>query len=353
MSDQKILYLQKETGCDLSLAKVLLKFTGGDIDGATNILKSVDKNIYIFRIKFIAQTNKIYGTMLFFINTKNKLIDKFFCICKTDDKSVIEFDFDKKWDMTQEEMINYLKQNLIDVELQSKITTTINSTKILLFLENKLHNKKDIDENGIKNFFADILTNITGDVSLAIKLKIDKSDVFEVNKGDPKDFDIDFDNETSKKAETKKEKEQDQILQLKVEMDLAPVDGVQISDLEIGDLIGVKIIDDRPIAEYICQLLNAKDPVTNENITLFAELKDIKVTENGIAIKIEFGPGIYGIGYYGQDVKIRVADKASLFEEEKKIDTNKNNFFFKFFWLIGGALVAIIVIILVILLNNS
>jgi len=353
VSDQKIIHLQKETGCDISLAKVLLKFTGGDVEGAANIIKSVEKNIFIVRLKFIAQTAKIYGTMIFFLNLKTKVMDKFYCVCKKEDKSAIEFDFEKKWDISQEEIMNYYQKNIIDIDLQNKITSAVNTPKVIQFLESKFTAKKDNDENALKNFFTDILINITGDVSVALKTKIDKTDVFEVNKGNPKDFELELNNEEAKKEESKKDKEHDQILLLKVEIDLAPVDGVQISELQIGDLVGVKIVDDRPIAEYICRLLNSKDPTTNENITLFAELKDIKVTESGIAIKVEFGPGIDGIAYYGEDVKVRVANKDELFDGEKKEEPNKNNFFFRYFWLIGGALVAIIVIILLVFLNGE
>lgn len=353
MSDQKIIHLQKETGCDVSLAKLLLKFTGGDVEGAASIVKSVEKNIFIIRLKFIAQSAKIYGTITFQMSTKTKLIDKFYCVTKVEDKSAIEFDFEKKWDITQEEVAGYYQRNIVDIDFYNKIANAFNNPRVIQFLESKFVTKKDIDENSIKNFFTDILINLTGDVSVALKIKIDKTDVFEVNKGNPKDFEIDDNNESQKKEDSKKEKEQEQILMLKVDLDLAPVDGVQISDLQIGDLLGVKITDERPISEYISRLLNSKDPVTNENLTLFAELKDIKVSESGIGIKVEFGPGIYGSAHYGEDVKVRVSDKYQLLSGEKKESPSKNNFFFKYFWLIGGALISIIVIVLLLLLGGE
>lgn len=353
MSDQKIIQLQRDTGCDVALAKLMLKFTAGDVDGALNIIKSVEKNIFVFRLKFIAQTSKIYGTLSFIFNTKTKTIDKLYCVVKREDKTAIEFDFEKTWNITFEEIISYYQNNIIDIELQNKILSAINTNKTVSLLENKLTTKKEIDENSIKNYFTDILINISGDVSVAVKSKIDKTDIFEINRGSLTDTENDTTKEDLKKEEIKKEKDQDQILLLNIEMDLAPVDGVQISELQIGDLIGVKITDDRPIAEYICTLLNAKDPVTKQPLTLFAELKDIKVTESGIVVRVEFGPGIHGVAHYGEDVKIRVTDKEDLFNKSKKEDSSKGNFFFKYFWLIGGGLILIIVVILILLMSNN
>ncbi|OHD11727.1 MAG: hypothetical protein A2Y34_15350 [Spirochaetes bacterium GWC1_27_15] len=346
MSDQKVIQLQKETGCDISLAKLLLKFTSGDIDGAVNIIKSVDKNIFIIRGKFIAQTLKIYGSFIIFYNSKNKVIDKAHIVIKKEDKSAIEFDFDQQWHIFFKNILDYSRKNITEVDSQNKFFENVKSPRTLAFFEGKLSLKKDIDDKILKDFFSDILVNITGDVNVAVKIKVERTDIFELNKGENPEIDG-FDKEQqSKQQEKKKEKENEQILLVDIELELAPIEGVEISQLQIGDLVGVKIKDDRPVAEYISTLLGAKDLTTLERKTVFAELKDIKVTDQGILIKVEFGPGIYGQAYYGEDIKVRVAKKESLFEEKPE---KKKNFFFKYFWLIGGVLICIIIILLLLI----
>ena len=65
MQNEKLIKLQKDTGCDAILGKLLLKFTGDDVEGAIKIIKSVDKDIFVVRGKFIAQGLEYYGVVVF------------------------------------------------------------------------------------------------------------------------------------------------------------------------------------------------------------------------------------------------------------------------------------------------
>ncbi len=135
MSDQKILQLQSETGCDFDLAKLMLKFTGDDVEGAVKIISSVEKNIYVIRGKFIAQTNKIYGAFIFFYDVKNKSIEKVNAVIRDNDKSAIEFDFEKRWKEYQEDLLNYEKSRGINLNLQNNFYTGLINSKSVHFFE--------------------------------------------------------------------------------------------------------------------------------------------------------------------------------------------------------------------------
>ncbi|HOJ63102.1 MAG TPA: hypothetical protein PLE45_01665 [Spirochaetota bacterium] len=346
MSDQKILQLQKETGCDTVLAKLILKFTGDDLDGAIKILKSVDKDIFVIRGKFIAQTVKIYGSFIIFYNSKTKIVDKTVIIAKSEDKSAIEFDFEKNWSIFLQGLNDYQKKNATDIDIQSKFINAIASSPKIVSSFDRILNKKEIDYEELKSFFEEIFIGITGDINIALKLKVDKSDAFEVNKGNISENDIVFKDEKkedNKNDQKKSTFDQNQILLLKIDLDLSPIDGKLLSELQPGELIGVKIVDDRPIAHYIASLLSGNTFDFEENKIVFAELKDIKLTEGGILVRVEFGPGIYGEAYYGEDVKVRVA---SLDNEKDEKEAKKDNFIFKNIWIIGGILIAIIIILL-------
>jgi len=344
MSDQKILQLQRETGCDAVLAKLILKFTGDDLDGAIKILKSVEKDIFVIRGKFIAQTVKIYGSFIIFYNSKNKTVDKTIVIAKTEDKSAIEFDFEKPWNIFIQALNDYQRKNATNIDIQSKFINSMITPKTITTFD-KIFSKKDIDEESLKSFFEEMLIGITGDINIAIKLKLDRSDAFEVNKGNISESDIVFKDEKKEesKDEQKKNFTDNQILLLKIDLDLSPVDGRLLSELQPGELIGVKVIDERPIAHYIASLLSGKSFDFEENKVVFAELKDIKLTDSGILVRVEFGPGIYGEAYYGEDVKVRVARLDNNEEDNKD---KKENFILKNIWIIGGILIAVIIILL-------
>lgn len=345
MSDQKILQLQKETGCDSVLAKLILKFTGDDLDGAIKILKSVEKDIFVIRCKFIGQTIRIYGSFVIFYNSKIKGIDKVVIVVKTEDKSAIEFDFEKGWNIFMQSLIDYQKRNATDIDIQSKFINTVSSHKVISSLD-KILSKKEIDEETLKSFFEETLIGITGDINIALKLKIERTDAFEVNKGNISENDIVFKDEKkdeNKQDEKKSNFQDNQILLLKIDLDLSPVTGKSLSELQPGELIGVKIIDDRPIAYYIASLLSGNSFNFDQNKLIFAELKDIKLTDSGILVKVEFGPGIYGEAYYGEDVKVRTADFSEDVPEDSK---KKENFWLKNIWIIGGILIAVVIILL-------
>ncbi|MCK4796391.1 MAG: hypothetical protein KAT05_03360 [Spirochaetes bacterium] len=350
MYSEKVTKLQNETGCDPILGKLLLKFTDDDIEGAIKIIKSVDKDIFVIRGKFIGQSSKCYGTFLFFYDSRNKVIDKINIIIKHKDKTAVEFNFDKTWSEFLQDMINYLQTNATEAQLENRFTYQIKNHRAISVYEKTIVRSKEYDEKFLKSFFIDVLFNITGDPNVAIKLQIDRTNAFEVNKGNIKDIDFNSHADESKKEEKdisikdKNFKKQGQdVLVLNIEPELAPVDGVEITEINPDDLMSVKIVDERPVAEYIASLLNAKNPITNENLMILVRVKDIINTEEGFLIKIEFGPGIFGIAYFGENVKIRMRKKEESALEDKELN---DNIITKNFWVIGGILVVAIIMIL-------
>jgi hypothetical protein len=121
-----------------------------------------------------------------------------------------------------------------------------------------------------------------------------------------------------------------------------------LSELSPGDLVGVVIKDERPIAEYIAGLLNVKAPFTDADQVVYAELKDLNITDHGIVLRVEFGPGIYGKAYFGENVKIKSAKKEDLFAEPEE---KKESIWNRYFWAIGGLLIIAILILMFILIR--
>jgi hypothetical protein len=347
MQDEKLTKLVNSTGCDPVLAKLLLKFTDDDLDGAMKIMESVDKDIYVVRGKFIAQGSKVYGTFIFFYNTKSKEIYRLNMVIKKEERAAIEFSFKLPWREFEKKLVDYGLSNLIKIDLQDKFAFQMKTPKAISTFEKFMVRKKEHDEQALKAFFTEVVFNLTGDSDIAIKLHIERTDAFELNKGNVKETDIIF-KEEKEEADVKEEIDEnnDDVLNLRIEPELSPGEGTEITLLRPGDIISVKIADERPIAEYIATLLNAKEPVTNENIMIYSKVKDIITTEQGFVVKVEFGPGINGIAYFGENVKLRVAKIDEAIPEETQLS---DNIFIRNFWIIGGILVVGIVILLLLI----
>lgn len=355
MSDELLLKLQQETGCDPLLGTMLLQFTGGDLEGAVQILKSVEKDIFILKGKFIGQTKKFYGTFLLIYNARTKAFHIQDIVVTERDKSAIEFDFSKSWREYHEAVQKYARANVLDSDRCEKFLTMIAAPKAQHYFETRLLSRKEMNEDDVRTFLTNILINTLGDVNVAVKLKIEKTDIFELNKN-TKNSDEPANGETEPERENKTTAKvsEREIMILKIEPDISPVGGVAISDLEKGDFIGVRVIDDRPVARYISNLLSAKNPVTQEPLLVYAFLKDIEKREHGVFLTVEFGPGIYGQCYFGEDVKVTV-QKQNAKEERRLSDEQggKGNIFLKYFWIFGGLLIIVLVALIILVIYNS
>ncbi len=353
MSEELLSRLQKETGCDAVFGAMLLKFTGGDVDGAIQIMNSVDKNIYILKGKFIGQSSKIYGAFIIVFNIKLKMYHISEIVLVKDDKSGIEFDFSRTWRDYLNDLRLFKKRNVIDGDKCTKFIGFINLQKNIQNLEVKLLSKRENNEDELRGFLTDILINTMGDVNVALKLKIETTDVFELNKGIDSESVFSFDKEDIKEETDKEITDKKELIILKIEPEISPVTGVSISDLKKGDFIAVKIIDKRPIAEYISTLLHAIDSKNNEPITIFAFLKDVEVVEHGVFLTVEFGPGIYGSSYFGEDVKVNIKKDYIIDDKVQEEYIEKENIIMKYFWLFGGALFTIIMALFVLIFYYS
>lgn len=102
-------------------------------------------------------------------------------------------------------------------------------------------------------------------------------------------------------------------IRLKAQFAIDPVKGKTVKQLNKGEKLVVKIVDERRTGEYLMHLLGAKkegreNPITGEVI------KAEEMPNDRYKIFVKFGPGIYGEGWIGASVKL----KTILSEEEIK-----------------------------------
>lgn len=359
MSDEFLLRLQQETGCDALLGSMLLQFTGGDLEGALQILKSVEKDIFILKGKFIGQTKKYYGTFLLIYNARMKAFPIKDILVKERDKSSIEFDFSKNWREYHDAIHEYMRVNVLDDDCCEKFLTMIATPKAQHYFETRLISRKEINEDDVRNFLTNILINTLGDVNVAVKLKIEKTDIFELNKSRQEALllpEIEAQESACVVEDASPEVKIDdqEIMILNIEPDISPVGGVAVSKLRKGNMIGVRIIDERPVARYISALLATKETANYDPALVYVPLRDIERREHGVFLTVEFCAGIYGQCYFGEDVKIAVKrapkkDEPGLSDQQG----DKNNIFSKYFWGFGGLLIIVLLALIILIIYNS
>lgn len=313
MNNSKIQQLVNETGCDEQLAKLLLIFTGGDIEASKKIINSIDKNIFIIKGKFACNNIRRSGIFLIFYNKKSGKIEKseFFI---SNDKNILNININARWKEIVEN-IKQMKKNDSEVgdevEINEHFKEEISKIEILDFFE-KLVKNYEINRNLLIKVLSNIISNLTADINISVKVENEEIDIFEFGKGikDLKEFDKienEEENESGNKekvAERSKIESEYQLITLECEPEYAPINGFSISNFLPGDSIKVKIIDDSDIGNYIAKLLHGIDENGNK-VPLFATITEIeKLDEELLKITVEFGPGIYGKLIVGSDVKV-------------------------------------------------
>jgi len=98
ITEDMIKSLMEETGCDRSVAVVLLNFTGGDLDGAKTILESVERNIVAIKGKFWGgEQEALKGFFVVFYDLKKERLLAVDGVVTKDERAK-EIDIHQRWD---------------------------------------------------------------------------------------------------------------------------------------------------------------------------------------------------------------------------------------------------------------
>lgn len=346
-AEELLVALEEEVKCDPNLGKMVLQFTGGDVDGAAQILKSLDKEIFILRGKFIGQIRKLYGSFFIVYNAKLKECALCEFIAVNNEKSGIEFDFRKDWREYLQDLRDYRDTHVMETEICDNFLNLLSSPLVHSFFESRFLLQRKIEEGEVQKFFSNRLINILGDVNVALKLKIDNINVFELNYKEEKADDF------PEKKETEQEINDTEIVTLNVTPEISPVSGTALSELTVGDRIGIRINDSRIIASYISSLLETRALTPRADGLFFFPLKEVKKTKNAFHLIVEFGPGVYGKASCAEDFKIAVQKELNEMEEEADEELGET-IFLKYFWIIGSVLVTMLIVmfLFMIFFNN-
>ncbi|NMC67092.1 MAG: hypothetical protein GYA61_02595 [Spirochaetales bacterium] len=324
MAKSSLQQLIEETGIDPKLAKSLLIFTGGDVEGAKKIISSFEKNIGCLVVKFSLNSIKAYGLIILLINLHQNKLEKMY-MTVSDNPQLMSVDLLKD--------TNEIKQ-LIRV---TEITSDFNY--IIKAIEDKLNNVKYLEKlypilkstnqehlsEAIINFFSSLLNEITTEVNIIIKHRYTQIDPFEMGKIIAEAAEeVSEESQNTENNQEKKESfsnNQLSFIELECEPIYSPIKGIDVGILQEGDFLKVRISDDREIAQYLSKLLINIEEQSSDMINAKIISKE-NLYENLVKFIVEFGPGILGKVICGTDVKIEADISGKRLNEVKDFQTH-------------------------------
>jgi len=349
-NEELINRLIQDTGCDRGLAVLLLRFTGGDVEGAGRIIRAVPKDIFALKVKFITQITGYYGAFFFCFDSKEKDLKRFIAVV-TDETEIGKINVSIPWRDFEEELYDYARNKKVESLKIEQLKQRFLEKEFFTRFSKVLKPEKPVNRESLNNIIIDELYNVFADTNIAVKFNVEMTDAFELNKGQGESIleerELSPEQVEKEQAEKKKESIKDHsLVVLKVDPVLSPVSGREIREFEFGDEIQVRITDERDIADYLAELLGAK--VDSIRIPIFTKIIEVKPLEGGnVGVLTQFGPGIMGMFKVPEDVKVVPRGETS---NETQIEKGKKEI--SPFLVIGGIVVVMGLFLLLIFLTR-
>ncbi len=353
--DMLVKQFTQDTGCDEELASLLLKFTSGDLEGAKRILKSVPKDIYILKAKFITAASGYYGALFICYDEKESIIKRYIAIV-ANDKEIGKIDIVKDWREFEEELYYFLRNRVIDADKVEQLDKLFNSKEVVKKIANIFRAGKTLKNDEIHNLINGVLFNVFTDTNIAVKFDVELTDAFELNKGRVSGVEeaeevTEIEDVGMREAQREKNRaglgKDQSLIVLKVEPVLSPVKGIEIKSLEFGDEVQVRITDERDIAEYLTGLLGGK----SQGVRVPVSTKIVEVQElddEYVGVLTQFGPGIMGMFRVLSDVRVVTEGEIEEPETQSPYKIREINPVI----VIGGIVLGIILFILLMVLSK-
>ncbi len=337
--------LISKTGVDKELAELLLDFTNNDVDGAVKIIGAMPKDYSVLKMRFICQKTHYYGVAFLLINLKNKTIEETQVLLDRD-KRASAIDNLLTFDIFYNDILKYKSDKQSESDIEKRILDDFKTEEFkenLLGCYNAKNNKFDL--NQVKSVMDDLFFRTLTETDIVIKIQEEKIDVFKYKKfrGMPlftkKIEDIKkaeeekapeekkgreyLKDKTEEKQETTVKVHNISLVLLKVEPIVSPVKGIAVSELQIGDPVKVKIIDDRDIGSYLNNLLGGITE-TGDIKEVIANVKSIEknLDTDNYNVVVEFGPGIGGVMNLAGEIKILTPISEELDKINKTFNIN-------------------------------
>jgi hypothetical protein len=306
--------MQRSRGISKEHAEVILDVASNDLNKALEILDSLsDRSISIIKVRFASENMHQYGLLLIILNVLKGILEKVNVVAVRN-PMVCLFDVKASWDSI-EKVINGIKSRKLGVEdyLTKKIQVRLKEVFGRVDKES-FQLLIDRDEEGFKEILKDELVKLVEDPTLKMWMCIDWISALEektTTKAPEKELSHDEEIKSKEKG-----------IWLNIAPVIAPVSGVSIEELEVGDRIIIKIVEESELGRFLAELMGGR--VGEQIVPLMVPIKEIFPLDDGkLQVIVKFGPGVFGKGIVPQDLKVFSA--AQLLRKEEKFSFQKNS----------------------------
>lgn len=298
----------EETGCDQVSAELTLKDCDYNLEKALQIISSVFQNIVVIKGKFIFTRSFLFGVFIVIFQLRQKQIYRIRTIVSYDPR-VYEINLSLDWYLFEQQICAF---RLNEGSL-SGFTQELDN----LFY-GRLNNSKEFKEvlldpaNGdLETILRAVLTEQLPSEDVLLTINRDLLNLAQFRRlalvpTEEKDY-----GQGSALNTTIS-------LNLKIELVHDYVGGLPAKSLEVGDLVLVKVTDERDIAHYLSHLIGGGQG--EKVLPLTVPIEEIHRRSNEIEILTRFGPGVTGATLIGSQTRVKVWKK------------KKDSSFFGFLW---------------------
>lgn len=345
--------LARKTGADPKHAQAALVIAGEDPQEAERLLS---KDICAIKGTYCASTNKIYGGFIALLDTSSRSLIRSRIIASYD-TAVGNIPLTYSWnDMEQEVFKAEMRHNFIPPmtsDLKGEFIASIEDN-----LNAYLSCALGADSSGLGDLIRKIVKETLGDQDVQVTASVETLSRAEMKLIDKEVDMTDLDGVADAGAapaagaagaeggeagaEGDAQKRQ---VTLKTDIILSPVTGVAANMLNPGDYIMVKIVDNRPQATYIANLLHGIE--NGRPVAIKAPIKKIERSgSDRLLITTEFGPGVFGRTVLTAGVKIQCQPVSADMQKSDKPPMDRGPIFL----LVGAGLLVIALGILAVFL---
>jgi hypothetical protein len=314
---ENVKILMEETGCDEGEAELALHSTGDNLEKAIKSINQLLKHIVVIKGKFVCERINVYGQFVVISHLHQKRIIRLSAIV-TYDPSIYEEEVDSKWrDFERKLYAHRLSEGCLH-ELIQKLEQNLNWQIVSDYRKSFFQDLKDRNYEEIKDILRSIINKSLEDHQLKIEMDVEELNLSQFKF--PQESTIPVEggvkpplNQAEKQVNRK---EGTIVLRTELVTDDSSA-SVEIEKLRKNDLVLVKIIDSRDIAQYLSRLLGGCKG--EDIIPLSTIVEEVREEGNQWVVRTRFSPGIVGEAVVEKRAKVRRLKPQKFTIEKKKL----------------------------------
>ena len=289
---ENVKILMEETGCDEGQAELALHSTGNNLEKAIKSIDQLLRYIIVIKGKFICDQTNVYGQFIVISHLHQKRIVRLGAVA-TYDPVIYEGDINCKWrDFEKKLYADRLSEGCVH-ELIQKLEQNLNWEIASEHRKSFFQNLKDRNYEETTVILRSIISKSLEDPQLKVEMDVEELNLSQFKF--PQESTISSEGgvkpSLSKAGETVNRKESTIVLNTELVTD-ASSSSVEIEKLRKNDLILVKILDSRDIAQYLSRLLGGCKG--EEVIPLSTIVEEVREEGEQWVVRTRFSPGILG-----------------------------------------------------------